>query len=220
MNLEDLRKPFPTEKISWRVGAMTKDKTKCIALAYIDARDVMERLDEVCGVGGWQSTHPHAHGKTSCKIGIKVGDDWVWKENGAGDTQVEADKGAFSDAFKRAGVMWGIGRYLYDMPNVWVELDQYKKIKPAEITKLNKAHDQLAKGQVPVIQESKKDFTAEETKTMRDRIKSCSSPEDFESIKQELADEKHRMTEQQIKHLGAEYTEHLKKTKNPDGEAA
>lgn len=127
MDLNELKKPFPIEKISWRVGATTKDKTKAIPLAYIDARDVMERLDEVCGPENWQALYPHANGKTSCKIGIKIDDEWVWKENGAGDSDVEGVKGAFSDAFKRSAVLWGVGRYLYDVPNIWVEIDEYKK---------------------------------------------------------------------------------------------
>lgn len=146
MNLNDLKKPFPASKISWRVGSVSKDKKKAMALAYLDARDVMERLDAVCGLGGWQATHPHANGKTSCRIGIKVGDEWVWKENGAGDSQVEAEKGAFSDSFKRAAVLWGIGRYLYDVPNIWVEIDEYKQIKNLNDPRLANALAAAEKG--------------------------------------------------------------------------
>lgn len=122
MDINKLAEPFDTSLISWRVGATTKDKTKGIALAYIDARDVMQRLDDVCGIENWQCRYSHANNKTICEVGIKIGDEWVWKANGAGDTQVEAEKGAISDAFKRAAVLWGIGRYLYDVQNVWVEL--------------------------------------------------------------------------------------------------
>ena len=149
IDFNKLKAPFPPELISWRVGATSKDKTKAIALAYIDARDVMERLDEVCGPGNWQSDHPHANGKTSCRIGIKIGTEWVWKENGCGDSQVEAEKGAFSDSFKRAAVLWGIGRYLYDVANVWVEIEPYGrsyKIKNPNDPKLKKALADAAKG--------------------------------------------------------------------------
>lgn len=118
-----LAAPFPPSRVSWRVGSTNKDKTKAMALAYIDARDVMERLDEVCGPGGWQCTYPHANGKTVCSIGIKIGDEWVWKANGAGDTDIEAEKGALSDALKRAAVCWGIGRYLYDTAAPWVAIE-------------------------------------------------------------------------------------------------
>lgn len=116
--------PFDPRKISWRVGSTTQDKKRGMALAYIDARDVMERLDEACGPAGWQCEYPHADGKkTVCSIGIKVGEEWIWKADGAGDSDVEAEKGALSDAFKRAAVKWGIGRYLYDIDTPWVELE-------------------------------------------------------------------------------------------------
>lgn len=111
---------FPPERVSWRVGSTTKDKAKGMALAYIDARDVMARLDEVCSPGGWQARYPFAG---CCEIGINCPEaGWVWKANGAGVTDVEAEKGQFSDAFKRAAVLWGIGRYLYDLSSPWVAL--------------------------------------------------------------------------------------------------
>jgi len=111
---------FPRDAISWRSQSMTADGSKALALAYIDARDVMRRLDDVCGPENWQCRYPHAGSKTICEIGIKLGDEWVWKANGAGDTDIEAEKGAISDAFKRAAVLWGVGRYLYDLPAPWV----------------------------------------------------------------------------------------------------
>lgn len=120
---EQLAKPFPLDAISWRVGATNGDKSKGMALAYIDARDLMERLDEVCGPAGWQDRYPHANGKTVCEIGIKVDGEWIWKADGAGDTDHEAEKGALSDAFKRAGVRWGVGRYLYTIDSPWVEIE-------------------------------------------------------------------------------------------------
>ena len=139
MNLADLKKPFPPERISWRVGSTTKDKSKGMALAYIDARDVQDRLDEVCGVDGWQCRYVPMHDKkTVCEIGVKVGwkigntlspttmqnvVEWIWKSDGAGDSDIEAEKGALSDAFKRAAVRWGVGRYLYDLESPWVALE-------------------------------------------------------------------------------------------------
>lgn len=135
---EQLKAPFDPAKISWRVGATTKDKSKGMALAYIDARDVMDRLDNVVGEGSWQSEYSHTH-PAVCRIGIKVDGEWIWKSNGAGDTDVEAEKGALSDAFKRAAVLWGIGRYLYDIKSPWVALEAYGrsyKIKDNEKSKL------------------------------------------------------------------------------------
>jgi hypothetical protein len=122
--LARLAAPFPPEKIEWRVGATMKDKSRGLALAYIDARTVQDRLDEVCGVN-WQTRHHHCGGeKLGCDIGIKIGDEWIWRGDGAGPTDVEGDKGAFSDAFKRAAVRWGVGRYLYDLDSPWVNLER------------------------------------------------------------------------------------------------
>lgn len=120
--LRQLKNPFKDQFVKWRVGATNKDKTKGIALAYVDSREVTKRLDEVCGLGGWQSRLTRADGGFICEIGIKIDDEWVWKSNAAGDTKVEPLKGGASDAFKRAASSWGIGRYLYYLPNVWVAI--------------------------------------------------------------------------------------------------
>jgi len=141
---EQLMRPFPRNKISWRVGNTNAKKLGCkpweategSVLAYIDARDVMHRLDEVMGCDNWQCRYPLADsGLLICEIGLRIGDEWIWKANGAGDTQVEAEKGKCSDAFKRAAVLWGIGRYLYSLPFSWVALN---KGKPATIPDLPK----------------------------------------------------------------------------------
>lgn len=142
-DIAKLKAPFPPETISWRVGATNQDKTKGMALAYIDARDVMERLDEVCGMEGWQCRYPHANGKTVCEIGVIFDwtdpPTWIWKSDGAGDTDFEGTKGALSDAFKRAAVRWGIGRYLYGLDAPWVAIEpmgRSYKIKQSEMRKL------------------------------------------------------------------------------------
>lgn len=136
-----LREPFPAASVSWRVGSTTKDKSKGLPLAYIDARDVMERLDDVLGPESWQSRYTHAAQKTVCEIGIKINAEWLWKANGAGDTDFEGEKGAMSDAFKRAAVLWGIGRYLYDIKSPWVEIEpqgRSYRIKSNEYDRLHK----------------------------------------------------------------------------------
>lgn len=123
--LAALKEPFDPKIVSWRVGSTSKDKTKAMALAYIDARDVMKRLDDVMGLD-WQVEYPF---EGCCRIGLKIDGEWIWRSNGAGETKVEAEKGRYSDAFKRAAVLWGIGRYLYYLPSPWVDIDQYKQIK-------------------------------------------------------------------------------------------
>ena len=135
MNIHDqLRRPFELTKIHWRVGSVTKDKSKGMALAYIDARDVMSRMDNVVGTENWQCRYPLSdNGLLICEVGIRASvfgldrNEWVWKANGAGDTQVEAEKGKCSDAMKRAAVLWGVGQYLYALPNKWFPLDDWKR---------------------------------------------------------------------------------------------
>ena len=139
IDFAELAAPFAPEKVSWRIGQMAKNSEtpKGKALAYLDARDVMNRLDEVCGPGGWQNRYSHAENKTVCEIGIQVmPGEWAWKADGAGDSDIEAQKGALSDAFKRAAVRWGIGRYLYDIPSPWVAVNQWKQIEESEHAKL------------------------------------------------------------------------------------
>lgn len=118
--LDQLSRPFPESCIRWRVGATNGDKTKGIALAYIDARDAYQRFDDLLGLD-WQCEYPF---EGCCKIGIfdKETDTWIWRSNGAGATDIEGVKGQYSDSFKRAAVLFGVARYLYDLPNEWVPL--------------------------------------------------------------------------------------------------
>lgn len=124
--IERLSAPFPPDVISWRVGSTTKDKSKGMALAYIDARDAQDRLNEVCGPFGWQCRHEVSQDKrVTCHVGIRSPDgEWVWKSDGAGETDYEGEKGSYSDSFKRACVKWGIGRYLYECDAPWVAIEQ------------------------------------------------------------------------------------------------
>lgn len=127
INFKKLREPFSRHQVKWRIGSTTKKKDKALMLAYIDARDVMERLDTVCGVENWQDTYVGYGDRVICSISIKIGDEWVTKSDGAGDTAVEADKGGISDAFKRAAVKWGVGRHLYSMKCRWMPYNEQTK---------------------------------------------------------------------------------------------
>jgi len=141
MDLVDLHKPFPPAEIEWRVGSTNGEKTKGLALAYLTARHVMERLDEVCGPSNWQDRYEFHGSRTVCYLSIRVDGEWITKADGAGDSDVEAEKGAISDALKRAAVKWGIGRYLYDLGNTWVAIEGAGKsyrIQSAEYPRLAK----------------------------------------------------------------------------------
>jgi len=124
---------FDPEQVKWRAGVVKKDKTACMALAYIDARAVMDRLDNVVGAQYWQDTLVRCDGIYVASIGIALPmnrehTQWIWKSDAAGETSIEGAKGGASDAFKRAAVKWGVGRYLYDMDTPWVPFDNARRI--------------------------------------------------------------------------------------------
>lgn len=135
-SIASLSAPFPASAIHWRAQTLTKDGDKALALAYLDARDVQDRLDAVCGPENWQDSYTETvKGRLICTLAIRINNEWISKSDGAGDTDVEGDKGAISDALKRAAVKWGVGRYLYRLDNVWApcELGQngkWRKWKP------------------------------------------------------------------------------------------
>lgn len=101
-----LKAPFNPRALSWR-------KQGGFDLAYLNARDVMKRLDDVVGIENWQDRYEECSGRVICYISIRVDGEWITKADGSGDTKIEGDKGGISGAFKRSAVRWGIGRYLY-----------------------------------------------------------------------------------------------------------
>lgn len=130
-DLKDLKKHFHPSLIKWRVGATNSGRGK--PLAYIDARDVMRRLDGVLGPENWSDHYEETNsGRVICRLSINISLEteefgrWITKSDGAGSTGFEGEKGAISDAFKRAAVKWGIGQYLYNVETPWIELSKGK----------------------------------------------------------------------------------------------
>jgi hypothetical protein len=117
-----LSAPFERKDIEFRVCRASQKNKKVSVLAYLTARAIMERLDAVFGVEGWRDEYEVLQNGVKCRLFVKIGQDWISKEDVAAFTNIEALKGAFSDSLKRAGVKYGIGRYLYDLPEHWVEV--------------------------------------------------------------------------------------------------
>jgi len=128
MNLKDLTKQIPYK---WRKGPGNTN------LAYIDARDVMDLLDDVCGPENWQKDYKVLDGKMYCGIGIFINDKWVWKWDMGTESEFEAEKGEASDAFKRAGICWGVGRFLYDIDPTKQSFSQVKDSAKKEVKEMN-----------------------------------------------------------------------------------
>lgn len=131
MQLQSLTDKFSSDDIEWRIGRAgytLSGQLYGTVLAYITNRAIMNRLDAVCGPGNWRNEFREWHVGTRhgvlCGISIKINGEWVTKWDGAENTEVEPLKGGLSDAMKRAGVQWGIGRYLYDLEERLAIIDQ------------------------------------------------------------------------------------------------
>lgn len=104
----------------------------CVALLYKTARTDMDMLDEEFGAENWQCAYEEIKGNLYCKIGVLATgrDEWVWKQDCGIESREDGDgnekKGEASDAFKRAGFKWGIGRELYTAPFIWISSDVIK----------------------------------------------------------------------------------------------
>lgn len=127
MNLEDLKAPFPASDIEWRIGRAGKKNGEiwAMALAYVTNRAIQDRLDDVCGPENWKNEFwKGPDGGVVCEIAIRVRepDDWVSKQDGADNTEIEPVKGGLSGSMKRAAVQWGIGRYLYNLDEGWADV--------------------------------------------------------------------------------------------------
>lgn len=119
--IQELSKPLNIEEVDFRIQSINRGGYATI-LAYKDARVDMKRLDAVCGVN-WQDKYELIDGQLFCSIGIKVGEEWIWRQDVGEESFTEKTKGRASDAFKRAGFRWGIGRELYDYPLIQVKLN-------------------------------------------------------------------------------------------------
>lgn len=125
---KELQKPFKPNEIEWRVGATNADKTKGIALAYITNRAIQNRLDEVVGLDNWKNEYKEWKKDSQiCGISLRINGEWITKYDGADDSNMDAVKGGLSNSMKRAACQWGIGRYLYDIPNNWYKIKQVGK---------------------------------------------------------------------------------------------
>lgn len=116
-------RPLRAEEVECRVNQCS-DKG-CSLLLYKDARCDMRILDEAFGPDKWECSYDSIDGKLFCTVSILFdrGDglsEWVRKQDTGTPSNMEAQKGEASDAFKRACFKWGIGRELYTAPRIWV----------------------------------------------------------------------------------------------------
>src|SRR5215208_4406006 len=133
-----LMAPFDPRAVKWK--AQLVKGNRALAVAYVDARVIQDRLDEALGVTGWPDAYECLpDGSVVCRLRLRLGDEWITKMDVGGQSEQpdEGDrrKAAFSDALKRAAVKFGIGRYLYRLEPQWVDYDPQKKkiVKPPKL---------------------------------------------------------------------------------------
>jgi hypothetical protein len=135
-----LAAPFKPNQLGWK-AQVVKD-SRALAVPYLDARDVMNRLDKVLGIGNWRDDYEVLpSGAVVCQLSVRLDGEWIAKSDvgGQSDQPDEADraKAAFSDALKRAAVKWGVGRYIYYLPKAWANYDsKTRQIDPASLPAL------------------------------------------------------------------------------------
>lgn len=99
-----------------------------VLLLYKTARTDMDLLDETVGAENWYNDYKEIKGNLFCGITIQTENGAITKwdcgiesrEDGEGNEK----KGEASDAFKRAGFRWGIGRELYTAPFIFIPAEK------------------------------------------------------------------------------------------------
>ena len=141
MKLSDIQKrlqaPFPVKDVHWKPASFNRERSRALLLAHIDARAVQDRLDATCP-DDWSfelelvtvAMRPTVKGRLTV-LGV------VREDFGEGD-EVSTLKAAASDAFKRCAGQFGIGRYLDDLPESWVDWDdaRHALVDPVQMPEL------------------------------------------------------------------------------------
>ena len=117
--LELLSKPFDAKTLGVRILQVNKAKNGALLACYIQHTDCYSRIEKVDPA--WSSTILGTQmGAKSCYVWVALTILGVTRSNmGEGEDL----KSATSDAIKRAAMLFGVGRYLYDSEPVWVEYD-------------------------------------------------------------------------------------------------
>jgi hypothetical protein len=108
------------KEINFKWKVQTSNEHNAICVAYVDARDVFDLLDEVVGPENWSTDFQVIKDQLFCRMGIYVeypdgSKSWVYKMDTGSEGSFEVEKTLVSDSVKRSSVQHGIGRFLYSM---------------------------------------------------------------------------------------------------------
>lgn len=135
--LSRLSEPFPVDEVKFKPQKVLQGKGTAIAVAFVDARIVADRLNAVVGPENWEDSYEpivvteydskkDAHiqyGGMKCTLTI-LG---VTKSDVGSPSMADELKGSASDALKRAAVKFGVGRYMYDLGSMFLKYDEQKR---------------------------------------------------------------------------------------------
>jgi hypothetical protein len=99
---------------------------RALAIAHADARAYQGRLNEVVG-NDWSDDYELLEGGAVVLCRLTVAGVTRSDIGEASPDDRNTATSAVAQAFKRAAVKFGIGRYLYDLPKTWVEYDRQRK---------------------------------------------------------------------------------------------
>src|SRR5262249_58459438 len=120
--MQALAAPFDPREVKFKPAVVSGHRA--MAMAYIDARVIQDRLDEVLGGAGWQDEYECLpDGSVVCRLRLRLGGEWITKMDVGGPSE-QPDEGdrpqaAFSDALKRAAGKVGNGRHPCWPPAAW-----------------------------------------------------------------------------------------------------
>ena len=141
--LRELEVPFSPDHVQWRVTNTTNDKKRGQVVPYADPRAYTDRLNTLCSPQGW--TREYKIDTMNNITRVKKGESLLsgkvlvtctvtisglWSHSGTGEEWADDDNSVTSadaQAFKRACSCFGLGRYFYDVPAIWVDLDQNRQ---------------------------------------------------------------------------------------------
>ena len=148
------------DEIEVRVGQVFEKGVSM--LLYKNARTDMAILDEMHGTMGWYCDYKEVKGNLFCGIGVQDKSGYiVWKWDCGTESNTEKEKGEASDAFKRAGFRWGIGRELYTAPFIWLSVatvkvgdNRYRLNNPKELNGIyvSKINTEEVKGKLKITE--------------------------------------------------------------------
>lgn len=115
---------YPDE-VECRIGQVSKSGKGLSLLLYKTSRTDMALLDETFGPMDWRCSYEEVKGVLNCTLSVYDADKGLWIDKQAAGTEsnMESEKGESSDALKRAGFLWGIGRELYTAPAIWIKAE-------------------------------------------------------------------------------------------------